>query len=133
MLVLGGAQDTPGAVLLAGEAALRAGAGKLMIGTTASTAAALAVAVPEAAVRGLPEQEGQIAPDAAELLDGPLTSCDAVLLGSGLGDVESAVALLARVVPRDRVCGRGRRPRLGLPDRATPTGCGTWVAGPSSR
>src|SRR4051812_33539449 len=54
VVVVGGASDTPGAVLLAGVAALRVGAGRLTIATVASTATALAVAVPEAAVAGLP-------------------------------------------------------------------------------
>ena len=41
LLVLGGTASTPGAVLLAGEAALRAGAGKLQIATAAPVAAQL--------------------------------------------------------------------------------------------
>lgn len=48
--VVGGAASTPGAVLLAGLAALRVGAGKLRITTVPQTAVALAVAVPEALV-----------------------------------------------------------------------------------
>jgi hydroxyethylthiazole kinase-like uncharacterized protein yjeF len=48
--VVGGATETPGAVLLAGLAALRVGAGKLRITTVETTAVALAVAVPEALV-----------------------------------------------------------------------------------
>src|SRR3954469_13119973 len=54
VVVVGGAADTPGAVLLAGLAALRAGAGRLTRATVAETATALAVAVPEAAVTALP-------------------------------------------------------------------------------
>src|SRR3954469_17625105 len=54
VVVIGGALDTPGAVLLAGLAALRAGAGRLTLATVADTATALAVAVPEAAVTPLP-------------------------------------------------------------------------------
>lgn len=50
--VLGGAASTPGAVLLAGLAGLRVGAGKLRISTVPETAVALAVAVPEALVDG---------------------------------------------------------------------------------
>ena len=50
--VLGGAPSTPGAVLLAGLAALRVGAGKLRITTVEQTAVAVAVAVPEALVEG---------------------------------------------------------------------------------
>ena len=53
VLVAGGAADTPGAALLAGLAALRAGAGKLQLAVAAPVAPALAVAVPEALVRSL--------------------------------------------------------------------------------
>lgn len=99
VLVVGGAAATPGAVRLAGEAALRAGAGKLQIATVASTAAGLAVAVPEAAVRALPELDGDIAPVAAKELVAVAGDCDAVLLGTGADDVEAAVTLLERLVP----------------------------------
>src|SRR4051794_4497712 len=56
VLVVGGARFTPGAVLLAGVAALRAGAGRLQLAVNESTAAALSIAVPEAKVVGLPDQ-----------------------------------------------------------------------------
>jgi broad specificity phosphatase PhoE len=48
VLIVGGAARTPGAVMLAGVAALRAGAGKLQLGVAASAAAGMALAVPEA-------------------------------------------------------------------------------------
>lgn len=50
VVVVGGSCETPGAVLLAGLAALRAGAGRLRLVTDASCVAALGVAVPEARV-----------------------------------------------------------------------------------
>ena len=100
LVVVGGSASTPGAVLLAAEAALRVGAGKVQVATTAGTAAALAVALPEAFVLGLDEDDGgDIAPLAAgrllELCDG----ADAVLLGPGIGAPEAASALLEGVVP----------------------------------
>lgn len=49
-LVVAGSREVPGAAILAGLAALRAGAGKLQIATEASVATAIAVAVPEARV-----------------------------------------------------------------------------------
>ncbi|MFI5845204.1 NAD(P)H-hydrate dehydratase [Catenuloplanes sp. NPDC051500] len=58
VLVVGGSRFTPGAVLLAGVAALRAGAGVLQLAVAESTAAALSIAVPEALVAGLPETPG---------------------------------------------------------------------------
>jgi hydroxyethylthiazole kinase-like uncharacterized protein yjeF len=76
--VVGGAVSTPGAVLLAGLAALRVGAGRLTITTVTETAAALGVAVPEAMVVG------------AEGVDGSLSRCsvdqvpEAFVVGPGI-------------------------------------------------
>ncbi len=67
MLVIGGATEMPGAVILAGVAALRAGAGKLQIATCRSIAQAVAVTVPEARVFALPEtRAGAITVSAAD-------------------------------------------------------------------
>src|SRR5687767_11781290 len=55
VLVIGGARKTPGAALLAGLAALRAGAGRLTLGVAESAATQLAIALPEAGVVGLAE------------------------------------------------------------------------------
>ena len=54
ILVVGGAPEMPGAVILAATAALRAGAGKLRIATCRSVAPLVAAAVPEARVKALP-------------------------------------------------------------------------------
>ena len=50
--MIGGSAETLGAVLLAAEAAMRAGAGKLQVATAASVAPFAAAALPEALVRG---------------------------------------------------------------------------------
>src|SRR3954471_21593210 len=69
VLVVGGTRETPGAVLLAATAALRAGAGKLQIAVGASSALPLALAIPEARVFGLADAaDGAIAPAAAPAL-----------------------------------------------------------------
>ena len=82
--VVGGSARVPGAVRLAGEAALRAGAGKLQIITARSVACSLAVAVPEAMVVGLREHaDGEIAAgDGA--LDEALATCGALVIGPGM-------------------------------------------------
>lgn len=101
VLVLGGTASTPGAVRLAGEAALRAGAGKLVIATARSVAPALAVAVPEARVLGLDEDEdGSIAPDAAPSLLDAVAGADAVIAGPGFVDPDASVALLGAILPK---------------------------------
>lgn len=100
VLVVGGSATTPGAVRLAGEAALSAGGGKLALATARSASASLAVAVPEARVFGLDEDdEGSLAPGAGERLLEPARGADAVLLGPGFVDADAAVALLATLVP----------------------------------
>src|SRR3954454_17541924 len=53
VLVIGGSAATPGAVVLAGVAALRIGAGRLQIATAEAVASPVGVAVPEAMVIGL--------------------------------------------------------------------------------
>ena len=99
VLVVGGSVEVPGAALLAGVAALRAGAGKLQIATCRSIAPHLALAVPEALVAGLPETgSGGIDPRAAEALSARVRRCDAVLIGPGMMDEGAVLALTARLL-----------------------------------
>jgi ADP-dependent NAD(P)H-hydrate dehydratase len=56
--VVGGSRFNPGAVLLAGVAALRAGAGRLQLVVADESAVPLSIAVPEARVLGLPAGDG---------------------------------------------------------------------------
>src|SRR4051794_21465658 len=99
VLVIGGSAETPGGVLLAGLAALRAGAGKLQLATCRSVAAPLAVAVPEARVTGLEETpEGGIAAAEAGRLARRCGQADAVLLGPGMMDGEAAAQLTAQLL-----------------------------------
>src|SRR4051812_49404394 len=100
IVVVGGAVDTPGAVLLAGLAALRVGAGKLTIATVAPNAGALAVAVPESAVRGLPATpSGSLGADAVEPLIELVDGADAVLIGPGMRGADETRALVSGLLP----------------------------------
>ena len=99
--VVGGATSTPGAVLLAGLAALRVGAGKLQILTVEATAVALAVAVPEAAVVGLPAApDGSLSAEAADDVVGRSERASVLVLGPGLLDKDGAREVLRAVLPR---------------------------------
>jgi ADP-dependent NAD(P)H-hydrate dehydratase len=101
LLVVGGSASTPGAVLLAGEAGLRVGAGKLALATAESTAAALAVAVPEAQVLAVPENDdGSLAAAGADAVVARAEQADVVLLGSGFADPVVSVEFMDAVVPR---------------------------------
>jgi ADP-dependent NAD(P)H-hydrate dehydratase len=98
VLVVGGSNEVPGAVLLAGIAALRVGAGKLRLATTATASSALAVALPEARVFGLPEDDdGTIAARAAALVSELAGSVDAVVVGPGMTSPDAIADLVASV------------------------------------
>jgi hypothetical protein len=85
VLVVAGSTAVPGGALLAGTAALRAGAGKIQIATCARIAVQLGLALPEALVVGLPETpDGDIAAEAAGLLSERVKHSDAVLIGPGM-------------------------------------------------
>ena len=99
VLVVGGSLEVPGGALLAAVAALRAGAGKLQIGTCRSIAAHMGLAVPEALVLGLPETPlGGIAAEAAERVSSHADRVDALLLGPGMMDPDATAALVAAVL-----------------------------------
>lgn len=101
VLVLGGAASTPGAVLLAGLAALRVGAGRLQVATVESTAIALGVALPEAQVVGLPAAgSGSVSPSCADEVVELAGRADALVVGPGLLGRDDARALLEGVLPR---------------------------------
>jgi hydroxyethylthiazole kinase-like uncharacterized protein yjeF len=101
VLVAGGERQNPGALLLAGTAALRAGAGKLRLAAPESIALPLAVAIPEALVVALAEtRDGAISPRAAAKLADEAGRADAFLLGPGMIDEASATPLTRGVLKR---------------------------------
>lgn len=112
VLIVAGSKEMPGAVLLAATAALRAGAGKLVIATAASVAPQVGVAVPEARVIGLPETaEGGLSAYADADADigadhGPAASlmravqqASAVLIGPGMQDDAACCRLVRALLP----------------------------------
>lgn len=100
MLVIGGASEMPGAVILAATAALRAGAGKLQIATGGSIARSVATVVPEARVFALPETKaGAIAASAAEKILEHANSAQSVLIGPGMIGESAIMSLLKKLLP----------------------------------
>jgi hydroxyethylthiazole kinase-like uncharacterized protein yjeF len=100
ILVIGGSRETLGAVLLAAEAALRAGAGKLQVATVESMAPFAVTALPEALVRGLPESDGGgVRAEAADAVRDLAESADAVLIGPGMVDAEETQGFGDRLLP----------------------------------
>ncbi len=101
VLVIGGSREMPGAVILAANAALRAGAGKLTVATGASVAQLVASAIPESRVIGLPETgDGGILPGSAALFDKLIGKIDAVLIGPGMQDEPSICAFVHALLPK---------------------------------
>lgn len=99
VLVAGGSRSSSGAVRLAGEAALRAGAGKLRIATVESATAVLGLVLPECATVPLAATaDGHVDPGAAPLLVDECAGVDALLLGPGLTGRDQAVRLAGDVL-----------------------------------
>ncbi|MEQ7866189.1 NAD(P)H-hydrate dehydratase [Xanthomonas sp. WHRI 8393] len=128
VLIVGGSMRVPGAVLLAGEAALRTGAGKLQIATAASVAPGMALAVPEALVLGLAQnRQGEIV-RGHRALDGAMAACDAAVIGPGMASSATTTAMVKRAAEQ-AVCtlvldagalSRGLRAPIGRPFVLTP-------------
>lgn len=118
VLIVGGAPQMPGAVILAATAALRAGAGKLKVATVKSVAPLVAALVPEALVLGLAEtRKGGIAPSAARELAQRAQEEQAVLIGPGMVDAARFVtAFLPRLDGRRVVLDAGALVPEALPE-----------------
>lgn len=84
LLVIGGGQGMAGAVHLAGESALRVGAGKVSVATRAEHVSALNAARPELMAHGV---------DGPQALQSLLERADVLALGPGLGQSAWAHAL----------------------------------------
>jgi hydroxyethylthiazole kinase-like uncharacterized protein yjeF len=84
-LIAAGSVNYTGAVVLAGEAAYRVGAGLVQLAIPASIHAAIAGQVPEATWVLLPHSTGVISSSAAEVLAKSFERATALLIGPGLG------------------------------------------------
>jgi hydroxyethylthiazole kinase-like uncharacterized protein yjeF len=94
ILVIAGSREVPGAALLAARGAMRAGAGKLRIATVESVAVQLGIAMPEAMVVGVDEdEEGGFAEAAVKVLAKQAKGVDAVVAGPGVKPNDSCAAL----------------------------------------
>lgn len=99
LLIVAGSPEMPGALLLAAEAALRAGAGKLTVATVASVAQGVALALPEARVIGLPESPGGACHSHGLDALPPLAErFDAILLGPGMQDTRDCADFVRAVL-----------------------------------
>jgi len=100
VLVLAGSREMPGAAVLAGTAALRAGAGKLVIATPQSAAQTVAAGVPEARVIALPEgSDGGPTFFGLPLLQAIARNTACLLVGPGMIGHESTVPFVHMLLP----------------------------------
>ena len=102
--VVGGSARIPGGALLAGQAALRAGAGKLHIATAASVQAAMAIAVPEAKVSPVIEDADGNLFRIRRKVQAELAKSDALLVGPGLETCGASARIVSQLVRSCR-CG----------------------------
>lgn len=99
-MIIGGSPLSAGAVVLAAEAALRVGAGKVAVTTDAAIADVVRITLPESGVYESPGAD-EPTPDALRIAyDG----ADAVLVGPGFDDPEHAVRWLRRLAGHDIAC-----------------------------
>ena len=100
-LVIGGSAEVPGALLLAGVAALRAGAGKLQLAGPRSICITLGVAVPEARVIPLSETSaGNLDRNSGKRAAEHAQAADAFLVGPGMLDEDAIQQMMEQLLPR---------------------------------
>ncbi len=103
ILIVGGSTSLAGAIVLAGTAALRVGAGKLQLATSKTISPLVAIAVPESKTVGLREtRDGAIAPSAASAIR-PLTKdINAIVVGPGMEDSNDTRSFVTKIVKEIR-------------------------------
>jgi ADP-dependent NAD(P)H-hydrate dehydratase len=104
-MIIGGAAEVPGALLLAGVAALRVGAGKLKIAGPRSAMTALGVAIPEARVIGLPETGEGFLDRRSASRAADVARAEAILIGPGMLNEDAIRGFMDEILQRvaDRV------------------------------
>lgn len=100
VLVAGGSRGLTGAVCMAAESAIRAGAGYATIAVPADLEDIFEVKLTEVMSRGCPGPEGSLGPEAAEPILEDAERAAAVALGPGLGRADEALELARAVAPR---------------------------------
>ena len=99
VLVVGGSTRYPGAAMMAALAAARAGAGYVTLAVPDSIVHMVQARMLEIPVLPLPaDEEGRLAPEAAELVGLLAETRSATLVGPGMGTSEGAQAVVARLL-----------------------------------
>ena len=99
VLVVGGSRGLTGAVCMASEAAMRAGAGWVRAAVPGSLEAIFEEKLTEVMSVALPDENGSLTAAAAEHVLDAVERADAVALGPGLGRAKAALALARALAP----------------------------------
>ena len=99
LLIVAGSARLPGTAILAARAALRVGCGTVRVAAPASVATLIGIVVPELMVLPLPEtSSGTPSLAALAMLEEQYGSCDAAVVGPGMGEHEETDRLARRLV-----------------------------------
>ncbi|HVL82665.1 MAG TPA: NAD(P)H-hydrate dehydratase [Actinomycetota bacterium] len=99
--VLAGSEGMTGAAVLVARAALRSGAGLVVLGLPRSSLDVVEAAVPEAVKVGLPDAEGRLGAKAFDEFADRLPKLSGLAIGPGLGRGPGPVELVARALETD--------------------------------
>lgn len=103
VLVIGGSRGLTGAVCMAAEAAIRAGAGYAAVAAPGSLEPILETKLTEVMTVAVAGSEGTLDPEAAEPILARAASANCAVLGPGLGRAEGAAALARDLARRIQV------------------------------
>lgn len=98
VLIIGGDARVPGGAMLAAEAALRAGAGRVQLAVAAPVAAAVGVAIPESLVVAFPaDADGALDLAGLAAIEERCRQAAAIVVGPGLIEPAASAALVRRI------------------------------------
>jgi hydroxyethylthiazole kinase-like uncharacterized protein yjeF len=102
VLCICGSVGYTGAPIFASRAAMRCGSGLVFLGVPESIYAIAAIKSDEAMPFPLPDEEGKLSLAAENLIRQKLASCDALLVGCGMGRSESSDRLVRNLLSVDK-------------------------------
>ncbi|HWA84029.1 MAG TPA: NAD(P)H-hydrate dehydratase, partial [Fimbriimonadaceae bacterium] len=97
LLIVAGSRTMPGAATLVARAALRTGAGLVTVASVPSVCEAVSHHLPEVLLMPLPEKNGVIAPEAAEMLLERQDAYTAAAFGPGMTHEQPAIEFLTNL------------------------------------
>lgn len=103
LLIVGGSRGMSGAPAMAAQAALKSGCGLVTVAVPESLHDIMETKLTEAMTLSLPEKEGQFCAEAAEAVLQKMQTCDALLIGPGMGRSIDAGRLLEKVLRNSKI------------------------------